>query len=92
MKTTNFREYLEDALQDPEFRAEYEALEPLYAMKRQLIQYRIDHNLTQAQLAERLGMKQSALARLESGQSVPTLRTLQRIARGLEKKLVVTFQ
>ncbi|MDO4571548.1 MAG: helix-turn-helix transcriptional regulator [Planctomycetia bacterium] len=90
MKT--FDDFLEEQLQDPEFREEYESLEPLYAMKRQLIQYRIDHNLTQAQLAERLGMKQSALARLESGQTVPTLRTLQRIARGLEKKLVVTFQ
>ncbi|MDO4574803.1 MAG: helix-turn-helix transcriptional regulator [Planctomycetia bacterium] len=87
-----FDDFLEEQLQDPEFREDYEALEPLYAMKRQIIQYRIDHNLTQAQLAERLGMKQSALARLESGQIVPTLRTLQRIARGLEKKLVVTFQ
>ena len=87
-----FDDFLEEQLQDPEFREEYEALEPIYAMKRQLIQYRIDHNLTQTQLAERLGMKQSSLARLESGQSVPTLRTLQRIAHGLEKKLVVSFQ
>ena len=41
---------------------------------------------------ECLGMKQSALSRLESGQIVPTLRTLQRVARRLGKKLVITFQ
>ncbi|MDO4584033.1 MAG: helix-turn-helix transcriptional regulator [Planctomycetia bacterium] len=84
--------YLKDALQDPEFRAEYEALEPVYAVKKQLIQARLEQNLTQAELARRIGISRSALARLESGNFNPTLKNLQRIAHGLGKTLTLTFR
>jgi len=92
MKTTNFREYLKDALQDPETKDEFDALEPIYAFKHQLMEIRIREKLTQAELAQKIGIPQSALARLESGKSIPTLRTLQKIAKGLGKKLVLSFQ
>ena len=73
-------------------RAEWEALEPLYALKRQLVEARLSENLSQKELAERCGLKQSTLARLESGKSSPSFKSLQRIAKGLGKKLTVTFQ
>ena len=92
MKTTRFRDYLADALQDPETRAEFESLEPLYQVKRQLTELRLRENLTQAELAARIGMSQSALARLENGQTSPTLKSLQRIAHGLGKTLTLTFR
>jgi len=50
-----WREYLDEQLNDPEFRAEYEALEAEFALIRQLIDLRIRRGLSQRQLAERAG-------------------------------------
>lgn len=91
MSKTSFREHLNEKLNDPEFREEWDALEPLYTLKRQLIEARMRENLSQAELAARCGMKQSAVARLENGNTIPTIPSLQRIAKGLGKKLTLTF-
>lgn len=48
--------------------------------------------MTQAQLAEATGLKQEAVSRIERGTSVPSLKTLQRLCRGLGKRLVVSFE
>jgi ribosome-binding protein aMBF1 (putative translation factor) len=48
-----------------------------------VINYRADHELTQAALARRLGMSQPAVARLEAGHHEPSLATLVRLARHL---------
>jgi ribosome-binding protein aMBF1 (putative translation factor) len=51
-----------------------------------VVAYRADTNLSQAQLGRMLGMTQPAVARLESGEETPTLKTLARIsaATGME--------
>ncbi|CAN5757009.1 hypothetical protein BH20ACT1_BH20ACT1_14270 [soil metagenome] len=49
-----------------------------------VIQYRVEHGLTQTALARKLGMKQPAVARLEAGDHEPTLSTLTRLARTLD--------
>lgn len=77
----------ERSARDPEFAEAWEALEPEYQAARAIIQARIDAEMTQAELAERCGMKASNISRLESGNSVPTIRTLCRIAKGLGKTL-----
>lgn len=89
---TNYDDLREELLNDPEIREEYDALEPIYALKRQLIAMRLEQNLTQEELAKRIGMKQSTLARLERGSYSPSLKSVQRIAKGLGKKLTLTFQ
>lgn len=80
-----------ELLKDPEFKAEYDALEPEYELIRQLIQARNDRNMTQKQLAERVGTKQSNIARLESGNYNPSFQFLQKVATALGKKLSVSF-
>jgi predicted transcriptional regulator len=60
-------------LENPEVRAEYEALEEEYALIRQLIDLRIERGLSQRQLAKRAGMQQPVIARLEGGARDPTL-------------------
>jgi len=50
---------------------------------------RAARGLTQAQLAERMGTTQSVIARLEAGERVPTLVTLERVAAALEAVLEV---
>jgi len=87
----DFERFLEEAMQDPEFKAEYDALEPEYRLVQQLIDYRREQNLTQAQLAERIGITRSNLSRLESGNYNPSLAFLKRVAKGMGKKLVVAF-
>ena len=78
-------------MQDPEYAAEYERLEPVYDIISAITMARAEQNLTQRELAERCGMRQSAFARLESGNANPTLKTLQQVAKGLSKKLRISF-
>jgi predicted transcriptional regulator len=77
--------YLAEQMQDPEFRAAYEALEPAY----QIARLRILRGLTQEQLAEKVGTKQPSIARLESGRSTPSLDFLQRVAEALDAEVEV---
>ncbi|NBV41644.1 XRE family transcriptional regulator [bacterium] len=78
----------------PEF-AELYAKEELIDLVSQLVrQARKESNLSQQELAERVGTSQPAIARLESGRSktAPTLDVLARVARSAGKKLVISFQ
>jgi DNA-binding XRE family transcriptional regulator len=70
-------------LQDPEFRREWARTALARAVSERLVQYRIEHGLTQTALARKLGMQQSAVARLEAGDHNPSIDTLSRLSRGL---------
>lgn len=87
----DFDRHLAEMMRDDEFKAEYEALEPEYELRRQLIQARIASNMTQKQLAEKAGTKQSNIARLESGSYNPSFQFLQKIAAALNKKISITL-
>ena len=76
-------EVFADDLKDPEFRAEVERTAFANAVAIRVIQYRVDHGLTQTALGRILGMKQSAVARLEAGDHEPSLTTLARLSRHL---------
>jgi transcriptional regulator with XRE-family HTH domain len=80
----NLDEYIAKRIAaDPEFRAEYEALQPEFEFRRKLIQARLAAGLTQAQLAERIGTKQSSISRLEGGDTEPSFDMLRRLAAAL---------
>lgn len=53
---------------------------------------RVSKGLTQAKLARKVGMKQSAIARLEAGTYTPSFKTLSRIAKAVHKQLVMRFE
>ncbi|MCR5563626.1 MAG: helix-turn-helix domain-containing protein [Desulfovibrio sp.] len=89
---SNFDEFLEEQLCDPEFRNEYEALEPEFSIMQALIDARKSSGLTQKQLAERTGITQADISRLERGNGNPSLRTLQRLAAGMGKRMKIEFQ
>lgn len=88
----DLQKYLHEQLNDPEFRREYEALEPEYEAIRAIIGARIDANMTQKELAEKTGIRQSNISRIESGTSSPSINTLARLAAGMGKKLKIEFQ
>ena len=80
---TNFKDFLAEQLEDPEMKAEYEALEPEFSIMQAMIDARKSSGLTQKQLAERTGIAQSDISKLEGGNANPSLRTLQRLAAGM---------
>lgn len=88
---SNFQNFKEKLLKDPEVRAEYEALKPEMEVIRALIGARIEQNLTQEQLAQLSGIRQSNISRIESGTCSPTVATLQQLANGMGKKLRIEF-
>lgn len=87
----DFERYLNEQMQDPEFADEYEALRPEYEAIRAVIAARIESHMTQKQLAEKTGIRQSNISRIESGASSPTVETLARIAAGMGKRLKIDF-
>ena len=76
-------------LENPEVFKESVKLEPEFQALRQLILLRKRNKITQRELAEKINMRQSHIARLESGEINPTLKILKRYADGLN--LVITF-
>lgn len=87
----NFRETLAEEMKDPEFRAEWEALEPERQIIRAIIEGREEKDLTQKELAETTGITQADISRLENGTANPSLRTLKRLAAGLGMKINLEF-
>ena len=83
--------FLNEQMQDPGFAAEYEALQPEYEAIRAVIGARIESHMTQKQLAEKTGIRQSNIRRIANGTSSPTVETLARIAAGMGKKLKIEF-
>ena len=78
-------------LQSPEVRAEYDKLKILYDIKREIIKLRLDQGLSQKELADKVGIKQSAISRLESGEYNPSVEFLSKVANALGKELEVKF-
>ena len=89
---TNFDDLLQEQLQDPEFRSEYEALEPEFAIVQAIIDAREASGLTQKQLSERTGIAQGDISKMENGIGNPSLHTLQRLAAGMGMTLRLEFR
>jgi len=87
MKT--FKQFEEEFLKNPARKKAYDSLEVEFKIHSALVKARIDKKLTQKQLASKLGIAQSALARVESGRTNPTLSFLQKITSGLGLKITI---
>lgn len=85
-------EHLAKEMENPEFKKEYQSLSPEYEIVRQIIQARTEQNLTQKDLANRIGIRQSNISRLESGNYNPSLVFLKKVAEGLGKELHIEFR
>ena len=87
----DFTKLLNENLQNPEFREEWESLEPEYQVMRAMAKARKESGITQKQLSEITGINQSNLSRIENGDINPSVATLNRIATALGKKLIIAF-
>jgi transcriptional regulator with XRE-family HTH domain len=79
-------------MQDPEYRREYERTRLANDVAIRVIQYRVRHGLSQAELARRLGTRQPNVARLESGEHEPTIATLSLLAQVLKQDFSVDIK
>lgn len=87
----DFDKYLDEQLQNPEFKKEWDENELEYQLMVMILKARNEQNLTQSELAERTGIRQSNISRIEKGQALPSISTLCKIARGLGKQLQIKF-
>lgn len=87
----NFRETLNEQMKDPEFKKEWDALEPEYQIIKAMLETRDEMSITQKQLADMTGIPQADISRLETGNANPSLRTLKRLADGMGMRLKVEF-
>ena len=88
---SEFREFLTEQLKDPKIRAEWDALEPEFAIIQAMIDARKISGITQKQLSERSGIAQGDISKIENGNANPSLSTLKRLASGMNMKLKIDF-
>lgn len=86
-----FDEHFEEMMQDPEFVREYEALQPEMEVARAICLARAQQGLTQADIAERTGIRQSEISKIENGTRNVSIKLLQRLADGLGMTLHISF-
>lgn len=87
----NLNEFTAEQLQNPQFKAEYEKIQPEMDIIRALVDARISQNLTQQELAQRTGIHQADISKLENGTRNPSLNLLKRLADGMGMELRIQF-
>ncbi len=87
----SYKEYKEKVLQNPEIKAEYDALQPEYDIIQAMINARIEQNITQKELSARTGITQADISRIENGTRNPSLNMVKKLAQGLGMQLKIEF-
>lgn len=88
---SEFREFLNEQLQNEEFKKEWEDIQPEMDVIRAMVEARISQNLTQKELAARTGINQADISKLENGTRNPSLKLLKRLADGMDMVLKIEF-
>ena len=88
---SEFQEFLNEQLQDDEFRKEWEDIQPEMDVIRAMVDARISQNLTQKELAERTGINQADISKLANGPRKHSLKLLKRLADGMGMTLKLEF-
>ena len=91
-KLIPFSEVKKRLLHDPEVKKAYDDLEPEFQLKALIIQKRIDEGITQKELARRMGTRQSAISRFESGTYNPSLAWVSNLAHALHAQIKISLR
>lgn len=89
MKT--LKQYKDEQMKDAEFVKEYEAIQPELDVIRAIVDARTSQNMTQKELAERSGINQADISKLENGTRNPSVNLLKRLADGMGMALKIEF-
>ena len=88
---SDLQELKNELMKDPEFKKEYESLQPEMDITRAILDARIQAGLTQIQLSEKSGISQADISRLERGTRNPSLSLLKRLAEAMDATLRIEF-
>ena len=88
---TNYKDFLNEQLQNEKFKKEYDALDAEFSIVQAMIDARKVSGLTQKDLAERTGIAQADISKLENGTRNPTLKLLKKLAAGMGMQLKIEF-
>ena len=88
---SEFQELLQEQLKDPDFKKEWDDIQPEMDVIRAMIDARIEQNLTQKELAARTGIDQADISKLENGTRNPSLKLLMKLASCLGMQLKFEF-
>ena len=88
---SDLQELIKELMQDPEFKKEYESLQPEMEITRAILNARIQAGLTQMQFSEKSGISQADISRLERGTRNPSLSLLKRLAEAMDATLRIEF-
>lgn len=91
-KKVNFKSIKNEYLQNEAFVKEYNNLKPRYDIISQILEERKNQNITQEELANRIGTKKSNISRLESGNYNPTVDMLTKVAKALNRELKISLK
>ena len=87
-----FDDYLKETLaKDPELRNEYQNLEPEFSVIQAIIDARVSSGMSQQEISKKTGIAQGDISKIERGNGNPSVKTLQRLAAGMGKKLKIEF-
>lgn len=78
-------------MENPEFKKEFDALEPEFQMIHSILRKRIEHDMTQSELARKMRTGQATISRLESGTYNPSVKFLRRLAKALDAELRISL-
>ena len=87
----SLKQYKETQMKNPEFAKEYESIQPEMDVIRAIIEARTSQNITQKELAERTGINQADISKLENGTRNPSVNLLKRLADGMGLVLKIEF-
>lgn len=86
-----FNDFLGEQLQNDDFKKEYDSMQPEFDVIRAIVDARTSQNLTQKELAERTGINQADISKLENGTRNPSINLLKRLAEGMDMVLKIEF-
>lgn len=86
-----FNDFLDEQLQDEEFKKEYDDIQPELDVIKAIVDARISENLTQKELAQRTGINQADISKLEHGIRNPSINLLKKLAEGMDMALKIEF-
>lgn len=88
---SEFRDFLNEQLEDAAFREEYENMSPEFDIIRAMVAVRKEKNMTQKELSEKTGITQADISRIENGTRNPSLNMIKRLAKGMGMRLKLEF-
>jgi DNA-binding XRE family transcriptional regulator len=89
MKNITLEKHKRELLKNPEFKKEWDGLDSEFELARQIIKLRIKMKMSQAELAKKANTRQPVISRIESGDANPRLKTIEKISKALDKKVIL---